>query len=159
MHQLSMVSSVLALRNLNLVKTHFNLTKYKHALICPVPKVNSPTMQKTIPTNFNSPTDNKSPGKIYNLISFNGASLRIKGNQHAFTKIGLQCLLWPFSFVGITYYVSKTWKNGCRDKGKRSLRAKKFASGKPALGLPKETIAISFAATRKLYHYRIRENP
>ena len=43
MHQLSMVSSALALRNLNLVKTHFNLTKYKHALICSVPKVNSLT--------------------------------------------------------------------------------------------------------------------
>jgi hypothetical protein len=52
MHQLSMVSSVLALRNLNLVKTHFNLTKYKHALICPVPKVNSRTMQKTISDKF-----------------------------------------------------------------------------------------------------------
>ena len=52
MHQLSMVSSVLALRNLNLVKTHFNLTKYKYALICPVPKVNSLTMQKTISDKF-----------------------------------------------------------------------------------------------------------
>ena len=51
MRQLSMVSSVLALRNLNLVKTHFNLTKYKHALICPVPKVNSLTMQSRTQSN------------------------------------------------------------------------------------------------------------
>jgi hypothetical protein len=32
----------------------------------------------------------------------------------------------PFSFDGITYYVSKTWQNGCRQR-------KIIASGKPAL--------------------------
>ena len=30
----------------------------------------------------------------------------------------------PFSFVGITYYVSKTWKNGCRQRKKVASREK-----------------------------------
>jgi hypothetical protein len=37
----------------------------------------------------------------------------------------------PFAFVGITYYISKTWQNGCRQRKKVASR-EKFASGKSA---------------------------